>query len=402
MRLVLEILLFVPAVPLMVWNVYLALLGLAASLGYSRRFDGIDTDPPHHDPLMFLTVIPAHNEENQIGKVAANVLMRLEEDGFAQRVVVIADNCADKTADAARQAGAEVIERVNPEERGKGYALRYAQDYLMKRTDWNVMVVVDADSELSAGFFKALQQAFARGANAVQGYYSALRPGRHWRARLLEVAWSVFNYLRPFGRTCIGATSGLFGNGFALSRASLQEVPFTSQSIAEDVEHCLYLLEKGICVRFAPGAVVRARVEEHESSARTQRVRWESGRFTLAGKWIPRLLSRQDITIRAYLRHLEAALDLSLPPLIVYAGMIAIMFVFSLIIGFYLLTGICLCMLIALVFIIVEGVLLAGVPLSHLASVIWAPWYLLWKILLYLKPSFWKQTTWIRTDRDSH
>ena len=38
-----------------------------------------------------------------------------------RRLIVIADNCTDATADIARDAGAEVIERTAPDNRGKGF-----------------------------------------------------------------------------------------------------------------------------------------------------------------------------------------------------------------------------------------------------------------------------------------
>ena len=53
-------------------------------------------------------VMPAHNEESGIAATLANVMA---EAGENTRVLVVADNCTDATAEIAEQAGAEVIRR---------------------------------------------------------------------------------------------------------------------------------------------------------------------------------------------------------------------------------------------------------------------------------------------------
>src|SRR3954454_18518593 len=61
-------------------------------------------------------VVPAHNEES----VIAETVLGLIKAGLPNLVVlVVADNCSDGTADAARAAGAEVTIRDEPARRGK-------------------------------------------------------------------------------------------------------------------------------------------------------------------------------------------------------------------------------------------------------------------------------------------
>jgi 1,2-diacylglycerol 3-beta-glucosyltransferase len=64
------------------------------------------------------------------------------------RVIVIADNCTDSTADLAAAEGATVYVRHNEQERGKGYALNWAlQRLLVEDGGWTRAVVVfDADT----------------------------------------------------------------------------------------------------------------------------------------------------------------------------------------------------------------------------------------------------------------
>ena len=47
-------------------------------------------------------------------------------------IFVVADNCTDKTAEVASAAGANVHERFNKEEVGKGYAMGWMFDRVEK------------------------------------------------------------------------------------------------------------------------------------------------------------------------------------------------------------------------------------------------------------------------------
>src|SRR5258708_40020801 len=61
-------------------------------------------------------LVPAHDEEAGIAATVRNVRDQLMP---GDRVLVVADNCSDETAAAARTADAEVSEREDPERRGK-------------------------------------------------------------------------------------------------------------------------------------------------------------------------------------------------------------------------------------------------------------------------------------------
>ena len=72
-------------------------------------------------------VIPAHDEAEVIGKTLQSLQAVL---GEGMRVLVVADNCTDATAELAREQGVEVVERTDVEDRGKGFALAFAGGHL--------------------------------------------------------------------------------------------------------------------------------------------------------------------------------------------------------------------------------------------------------------------------------
>src|SRR5256885_2297458 len=75
-------------------------------------------------------LIPAHNEELLVARCVRSLLTQTWPER-QRRVIVIADNCSDSTARVAREAGAEVWQRTDPDAPGKGRALRWAIDRLL-------------------------------------------------------------------------------------------------------------------------------------------------------------------------------------------------------------------------------------------------------------------------------
>ena len=76
----------------------------------------------------YAAVVSARNESAVIGNLIASIKGQ-NYPGELVDIYVIADNCTDDTAEAARNAGAYVYERFNRELVGKGYAL----DWFFKR-----------------------------------------------------------------------------------------------------------------------------------------------------------------------------------------------------------------------------------------------------------------------------
>jgi cellulose synthase/poly-beta-1,6-N-acetylglucosamine synthase-like glycosyltransferase len=235
-------------------------------------------------------IIPAHNEEVLIGRCVAS-LFASAKNGPRCTVVVVADNCTDSTAEKARQAGARVLVRRNELLRGKGYALRFALD-LLSAEGYDGFLIVDADSAVSPNLVPEIARGLLAGADAMQARYRVMPPLDSERKRLMDVAFLAINVLRPKGRDGWGLSAGILGNGFALSHATLQAVPYSADSIVEDLEYHLLLVDAGKTVRFANAATVYGDIPNDEAAQLTQRARWEGGRARVAGMWIPKLAAK--------------------------------------------------------------------------------------------------------------
>ena len=81
-------------------------------------------------------------------------------------IFVVADNCTDNTAQAAREAGAVVYERHNTYAVGKGYALRFLLENIFKNFGeyaYDGFFVFDADNVLDCRFVEEMNRTFSDG-----------------------------------------------------------------------------------------------------------------------------------------------------------------------------------------------------------------------------------------------
>jgi 1,2-diacylglycerol 3-beta-glucosyltransferase len=267
--------------------------------------------------LSFAFVVPAHNEELSIAQTIRSLAV-VDYPVQRRRIVVVADNCSDDTAQVARNAGAEVIVRNNTTKRGKGYALDLAFSELLKPIDPSVgvpdaVVVVDADTTVSPNILQAFGARLRVGEHALQATYRVANDDATWRTTLMAVAFTCMHDVRSIGRERLRLSTGLRGNGMCFSAHALRTVPHKAASLVEDVEHGLDLAAQGIRVAFVHEATVKAEMPERAEESASQRTRWEQGRTKLRKERLVPLV-REAITKRDPVRA-DLAIDIAIPPL---------------------------------------------------------------------------------------
>ncbi len=108
-----------------------------------------------HGPVTVTVLIPAHNEED---KIAATLQSLQDHDDPPDRIIVVADNCTDRTADLARAAGVEVIASVGNTKKKAG-ALNQVLAVILPELDENdTVMVMDADTVLDRGYLAAARR----------------------------------------------------------------------------------------------------------------------------------------------------------------------------------------------------------------------------------------------------
>lgn len=372
---------------------YLLLLTAAALLA-PRRTTLRQGAPSHR----FIIMVPAHNEERLLPQLLAN-LRQLDYPQTLYAVHVVADNCTDRTAELGRASGATVHERENKELRGKGYAL----EWLLQRI-WDsgephdAVVILDADSVVSPNFLQVMDTRLARGERVIQGYYAVRDPEQAWSAGLRAVALIVLHYLRPQGRMVLGGSTGLKGNGMVFAAAILRQHRWTN-SLTEDIEYHMELITHGERAMFAPDAIVWAEMPDSLRGSETQNARWERGRLEMIRNYVPGLL-RKALRQRSFLLF-DAAVEQLIPPFsVVAAASVALLLAAlalqsppAIILGAALVLG--------QAIYIFAGLALARAPAGIYKALLFAPAFIAWKVLLYLRLLLGiKPKAWVRTARN--
>jgi cellulose synthase/poly-beta-1,6-N-acetylglucosamine synthase-like glycosyltransferase len=340
--------------------------------------------------LRLFVIIPAHNEQ---ALIAACVRSIVASKPPQVEVLVIAHNCTDSTADRAVEAGATVLPLNG--EGGKGHALNFGFQHALA-AGAEAVLVIDADSNVAPNLIPAVLARLAAGAQALQTRYQVANASASTRTRLMELALLGMNTLRPRGRARLGLSCGIFGNGFALTAATLARVPYLANSVVEDLEYHLHLLRSGIRVVFVDDTAVFGEMPATDTGTATQRARWEGGRILMRRQWT-RPLVKQVLTGR--LRMIEPLLDLLALPLATGTVLLSIAAAIPLhwvrawgVLG-----------LVAVLLYLLVAASLGPTPAATLRALFAAPAYIVWKILMIpaTRRASRRDAAWVRTQRNS-
>ncbi|MDP2340918.1 MAG: glycosyltransferase family 2 protein [Deltaproteobacteria bacterium] len=357
--------------------------------------------PPVDATRRLVCVVPAHNEEGGIGATVRSLLQASYPQEL-RKVLVIADNCTDATAQRARDAGAVVMERTNLVERGKGYALEAAFARVLTDSFAQGIIVVDADTVVADNLWRAVSSRLASGVMAMQVVNAVRNPDAGWRPRLQAITMAMINGVRSLGRERLGTSVGLRGTGMAFARETLSRVPHTNHSVVEDLEYGVRLGLAGIRVAFVPETWIASDSPVRADVALSQRRRWEGGRLTMMKTLLPQVI-RDAVASRSKLLA-DLALDLMVPPisypaLVIVAGALLEAAHYGLSGSLSIAAPVWAFCALALTLYVLRGVAFSGTGLSGLAALLTAPGYIVWKLVV-AQP--WKSTStvWVRTTRE--
>ncbi|MBD2232035.1 glycosyltransferase family 2 protein [Phormidium tenue] len=349
--------------------------------------------------LSLAVLVPAHNEAEGIATTLATILPQMRP---SDRLLVIADNCTDATAEAARQAGATVIERHDLAQRGKGYALDFGLNHLMANPP-EIVVFVDADCDLQPYSLAALAIQAQQSQRPVQAVYLMEKPpSPGLKDGISAFAFKVKNWVRPLGLYRLGQPCLLTGTGIAMPWEAAIAVNIASGHIVEDMKLGLDLALAGYGPQFCQNAWVTSRLPSGNQAATTQRTRWEHGHLQILSEYVPKLLGQALRQGRVDL--LVLALELGILPIslqVMVTLAIAALCLAAALAGWSWLPAY---LALGAVLALSTGVSLAwaGYGRSDLSlkDLLTVPLYVLNKIPLYFKFLVKPEKNWVRTERD--
>jgi cellulose synthase/poly-beta-1,6-N-acetylglucosamine synthase-like glycosyltransferase len=263
-------------------------------------------------------LVPAHNEEAGLGASLTAIRAAMAVD---DRLLVVADNCSDRTAIIAQTAGAEVLERNDTTRRGKGYALDAGVKYLSSCPP-DIVVLIDADCFPSPDAIGFLAEATVQTERPVQALYLMTnKAGAGLSLKIAELAFMLKNRLRQRGLNRLGIPCHLTGSGMAFRWEVISDLDLAHGHLVEDMKMGLDLAIAGSGPVFCEDAVVLSPFPDTVQGLSTQRQRWIGGHFEListALTGVARALRRGRIAAAL------SALSTAIPPLTFLLPLLAI------------------------------------------------------------------------------
>jgi cellulose synthase/poly-beta-1,6-N-acetylglucosamine synthase-like glycosyltransferase len=247
----------------------------------------------------FAIVVPAHDEERVIGCLVDSCLA-LNYPRQLFDIVVVADNCSDRTAQVARAHGARVIVRYDPRDRSKARALEYAFPRVLMRRRYDAVVVLDADNLIQPDFLRVMNTELLSGHRIIQGRMDAKNAGDTWISAASAMSVWASNRFWFLAKCRLGLSSALGGTGMCIASDVLDSIGWGATSLTEDLEFTMKALAAGIRTYWAHDAVVYDEKPLTFRQSWNQRLRWIRGQAAVAWRYVPVLLLRalreRDVT----------------------------------------------------------------------------------------------------------
>ncbi len=202
--------------------------------------------PPAKQKHKFAFVMSAHNEEDIIA-ISLKNLRNMHYPKELYRIIVIADNCTDKTAEIARKLGAIVIEHNETDKKkcNVGYAFRYAMPIILEQyPDIEAFIRLDADNILHPDYMLRMNDAFDNGAQLARGYNHATNLTQNVIAGVSGLWYIRDCRFNCQARSALGIGQMMVGGGMMFSAELIRKYGWTQVGTSEDAEFTMDMMMK--------------------------------------------------------------------------------------------------------------------------------------------------------------
>lgn len=230
----------------------------------------------------YAVVIAARNEERVLPLLLASIKGQTYPGALID-IYVVADNCTDRTAAVAREAGAHVFERHNKQKVGKGYALAFLFDRIRESvglTAYDAYLFFDADNVLREDFIEQINKAYGAGYRVITSYRNSKNYGKNW----ISAGYALW-FLRESRhlqnpRAILGCSAAISGTGFLVDSGIIERNGgWKHFLLTEDIEFTADCILHGDRIGYCHAAELFDEQPETFRQSWRQRKRWAKGMF---------------------------------------------------------------------------------------------------------------------------
>lgn len=237
------------------------------------------------DEKKFVFVVPAHNEEDVLGPTIESMINQNYDPNLFD-IVVIADNCTDKTVEIINsysRANAFINTSAPDEPRGKPHAI----EKYVKTNHWaqyDYIAFIDADNIVNPNYLKEMNSQLIKRPEltVVQGYLGIKNVMTSLTATGYAATYFITNRAVQAANYLLGWNAAIGGTGFVLQTEYLVEHGWNPRSYTEDFELQVELSMQGKKSGWNHFAVVYDEKPNSFKASHNQRLRWAQGHWFVA------------------------------------------------------------------------------------------------------------------------
>lgn len=250
--------------------------------GFRKKSKNYQDHPPE---TRFLVLVPAHNEAAVISGVVKNMRhMNYPKELFDY--YILADNCEDNTAQAARDAGARVLEftRRSPDEpTGKPVVLQKAIRLLEGYEErYDMVMFFDADNLVDPDMLREVNSQYidcGKSADIIQCYLGC-KNNQGLVALFYYVTYTITNRFFQLAKNRVGLNNVIGGTGFAVNSRYLKaRGGWTAMSLTEDFEMQIESTAEGKRILWNHEVRIYDEKPTEWRASYRQRTRWAQGHW---------------------------------------------------------------------------------------------------------------------------
>lgn len=278
----------------------------------------------------FLFLIPAYKEDGVIIETVKS-LENQPDLSKEDKIVVIGDHLQKGTLKILESSKAKII-ALNLEKSTKAKAINIALSTI--ESDFDAVVLLDADNHLVPGFINKAKAEFAGGNKVIQAHRIAKNIDTRF-AFLDAISEEINNSVFRKGHANVGLSSALIGSGLIMDYHEFRDFMSNIDVVSGfDKQLELDLLYKGQKIAYLQQAYILDEKVRESAVFENQRTRWISAQFNFAKK---HFFSAFAALFRGNIDYFDKVLQFLLPPRLILLGSVFISLIVHVFLGSFIL-----------------------------------------------------------------